>query len=196
MDRQSVNRRQFLTYLSLGTLGLGAAINAHQALSQSTAKKPKPSAQSPRKPTVNSPEMPEFQGISTWLNSKPLTRSDLQGQVVLIHIWTLGCINCQRTLPSVVQWHKTYASKGLKIIGVHTPEFPYERDLGNVKQALKRHDITYPIAIDNDYKTWGAYQNSYWPHLFLVDRRGKIQYDHIGEGAYAETEQKIRDLLV
>jgi thiol-disulfide isomerase/thioredoxin len=195
METRSVNRRQFLTYLSLGTLGLGTAIGAQPMLSRALPKKPQSPTQSPRKPAVNAHDMPEFQGISTWLNSKPLTRSDLQGQVVLIHIWTLGCINCQRTLPSVVQWHKTYASKGLKVIGVHTPEFPYERDLGNIKQALKRHDITYPIAIDNDYKTWGAYQNSYWPHLFLADRRGVIQYDHIGEGAYPETEQKIRDLL-
>ncbi|WP_287129328.1 thioredoxin family protein [Candidatus Cyanaurora vandensis] len=139
--------------------------------------------------------MPEFQGISTWLNSKPLTVDSLRGKVVAVQFWTLGCINCQRTLPTIVKLNRNYAAQGLVIVGVHTPEFPYERDLNNIKSALKRYEITYPVAVDNGFKTWRAYNNEYWPHLFVADRQGQIRYDHIGEGAYDETDQKIRQLL-
>jgi thiol-disulfide isomerase/thioredoxin len=113
----------------------------------------------------------------------------------LIQIWTFACINCQRTLPYVTKWHETYGNRGLKVVGIHTPEFPFERDINQIKTALKKHKITYPIAVDNQHKMWSAYNNEYWPHLFLADRRGVIQYDHIGEGAYDTTEQKIRQLL-
>jgi thiol-disulfide isomerase/thioredoxin len=139
--------------------------------------------------------LPEFQGISQWLNSPPLTNSSLKGNVVLIQFWTFACINCQRTLPYIVRWHQQYASQGLKVIGIHTPEFAFERDVNNIKQALQKHQITYPVPIDNDYKTWNAYGNEYWPHLFLADRQGVLRYDHIGEGAYDRTEQTIRQLL-
>jgi thiol-disulfide isomerase/thioredoxin len=139
--------------------------------------------------------LPEFQGISQWLNSAPLTVGDLKGSVVLVQFWTFACINCQRTLPYIVQWHQQYAAKGLKVIGIHTPEFAFERDLNNVKQALQKHNITYPVPIDNEFKTWRAYSNEYWPHLFLADRQGVMRYDHIGEGAYDTTEQTIRKLL-
>lgn len=200
MPAHSLSRRTLLTYLGFASLGLGAAAATHQFRGHQFRGRAMPSALTTatpiaRKPIPPAKEMPEFQGISAWLNSKSLSRSDLKGKVVLIHIWTFSCINCQRTLPSVVQWHRDYASKGLQVIGVHTPEFPFERDLGNIKDALKKHGITYPNAIDNDYKTWGAYQNRYWPHLFLADRQGLLRYDHIGEGAYDVTEQKIRELL-
>jgi thiol-disulfide isomerase/thioredoxin len=144
---------------------------------------------------VVGPKLPEFQGITEWLNSGPIDRSDLADKVVLVQIWTFACINCQRTLPSVVGWHQKYASQGLQVIGVHTPEFAFERDRGNVLKAIKQHSITYPVAIDNDFKTWKAYQNEYWPHLYLADRQGIQRYDHIGEGAYDKTEQMIRQLL-
>lgn len=121
--------------------------------------------------------------------------ADLQGSVVLIQFWTFACINCQRTLPFIVNWHQQYAAQGLKVIGIHTPEFAYERDLGNIQQAIQKHHITYPVPIDNDYKMWNVYHNEYWPHLFLADRQGIIRYDHIGEGAYDTTEQTIRSLL-
>jgi hypothetical protein len=92
-------------------------------------------------------------------------------------------------------WQRQYASKGLKIIGVHSPEFAYERDISNIRQAMKKYDLTYAVAVDNQFKTWKAYNNRYWPHLFLADRQGRLQYDHIGEGAYERTEQTIRQLL-
>ncbi|WP_390624715.1 thioredoxin family protein [Anthocerotibacter panamensis] len=139
--------------------------------------------------------LPEFQGISTWLNSKLLTTVDLRGKVVAVQFWTFGCINCQRTLPSMVSLYSKYADKGLVIVGVHTPEFPYERDLNNVKAALKKRGIVYPVAIDNGFKTWRAYSNEYWPHLFIADRKGRLRYDHIGEGAYAKNEQMVKKLL-
>lgn len=139
--------------------------------------------------------LPEFQGIQQWLNSKPLSISDLKGKVVLVQFWTFACINCQRTLPYVTRWHRQYADKGLRVIGVHTPEFAFEREPNNIKQAMQKHGITYPVPIDNDFKTWKAYNNGYWPHLFLADRQGLLRYDHIGEGAYDTTEQTIRQLL-
>jgi thiol-disulfide isomerase/thioredoxin len=139
--------------------------------------------------------LPEFEGISAWLNSEPLTIADLKGSVVLVQFWTLGCINCLRTLPYMARWHRQYAAQGLKVVGIHTPEFAYERDLNNIKKAIQQHQITYPVPVDNAFKTWNAYSNQYWPHLFLADRQGLIRYDHIGEGAYDTTEQTIRKLL-
>jgi AhpC/TSA family len=98
-------------------------------------------------------------------------------------------------LPYIVKWHQQYAKQGLKVVSVHTPEFPYERKIANIQAAIKKHGITYPVAVDNDFKTWQAYKNEYWPHLFLANRQGTIVYDHIGEGAYPETEQTIQKLL-
>lgn len=118
--------------------------------------------------------LPEFQGISQWLNSAPLSIADLKGNVVLIQFWTFACINCQRTLPYITKWHEQYADQGLKVIGIHTAEFAFERDANNIKRALKQHKITYPVPVDNEYKTWNAYDNQYWPHLFLADHQGLI----------------------
>jgi thiol-disulfide isomerase/thioredoxin len=143
----------------------------------------------------NGDNLPEFQGIETWLNGQPLTTQKLKGNVVAVQFWTLGCINCQRTLPSIVSLNQKYADKGLVIVGVHTPEFSYEREINNIKAALKKHDITYPVAVDNGFQTWRAYQNEYWPHLFLADKKGRLRYDHIGEGAYKETDQMVQKLL-
>jgi thiol-disulfide isomerase/thioredoxin len=179
-------RRKFLAYLGLGTIGWQAALASRPSASRIIT--PATIARSPN-------QLPEFQGISEWLNSKPLTTQDLLGKVVLVQIWTLGCINCQRTLPYVTSWHKKYAAKGLQTIGIHTPEFAFERDSRNIRRAMSKHGITYPVAVDNEFKTWKAFENQYWPHLFLADRQGIIQYDHIGEGAYDETEQKIQQLL-
>ncbi len=145
-------------------------------------------------PPVGNP-LPEFQGIAQWLNSEPLSIAALKQRVVLVQFWTFACINCQRTLPYIVKWHGTYAAQGLVVIGVHTPEFAFERDANNVKQALQKYKITYPVPMDNEFKTWKAYNNEYWPHLFLADRQGLLRYDHIGEGAYDTTEQTIRQLL-
>jgi thiol-disulfide isomerase/thioredoxin len=138
---------------------------------------------------------PEFAGIDTWLNSAPLTIAALRGQVVMVEFWTFACINCIRVLPHVVRWHETYKDRGLVVVGVHTPEFAFERDTANVKKAIQRHGIGYAVAQDNRFATWNAYRNRYWPTLYLVDRSGQIAYSHAGEGAYDETERAIQRLL-
>ena len=207
MNKNLLPRRRFLTYMGLGTLGIGSASCAAQFGSNTATTLPSTSDKSTDKSNSaeikpvatniesNVPKLPEFQGISQWLNSNPLTIQDLKGNVVLIQFWTFSCINCQRTLPYVTKWHQQYAAKGLKIIGVHTPEFAFERDPNNIKDAMQKHGILYPVPIDNEFKTWKAYKNEYWPHLYLADRQGNLQYDHIGEGAYAKTEQTIQKLL-
>jgi cytochrome c biogenesis protein CcdA/thiol-disulfide isomerase/thioredoxin len=141
------------------------------------------------------PVAPNVSGISAWVNSPPLTMQELRGKVVLVDFWTYSCINCLRTLPYVKSWDERYRSKGLVVLGVHTPEFGFEHDLGNVRAAVRRLAVKYPVALDNDYKTWNAYHNQYWPADFLIDRTGRIRDYHAGEGGYAETEQKIRALL-
>ncbi|MFL6039325.1 MAG: cytochrome c biogenesis protein DipZ [Gaiellaceae bacterium] len=138
---------------------------------------------------------PEVQGISAWINTQPLTLRDLRGKVVLIDFWTYSCINCLRTLPYLKSWDERYRAKGLVIIGVHSPEFAFEHSLGNVRAAVRRLGVRYPVALDNDFGTWNAYHNQYWPADYLIDRNGRIRDVHFGEGAYAETEQKIRRLL-
>jgi thiol-disulfide isomerase/thioredoxin len=191
----SLPRRKFLTYLGFGTLGWQLASCASRPTSATQIVTPESKIITPDLIAKSQNQLPEFQGISEWMNSQPLTTKDLLGKVVLVQIWTLGCINCQRTLPYVTSWHKKYAAKGLQTIGIHTPEFPFERDSKNIRRAIAKHGITYPVGVDNDFKTWKAYKNEYWPHLFLADRQGIIRYDHIGEGAYSETEAKIRQLL-
>ncbi|MBI1301899.1 MAG: redoxin domain-containing protein [Alphaproteobacteria bacterium] len=138
---------------------------------------------------------PEFTGIQQWLNTNPLIMQELKGKVVLIDFWTYSCINCVRTLPYITKWDRTYRDKGLVIIGVHAPEFEFEKDVSNVKNALQAHNIEYPVAIDNKLDTWTAFKNSYWPAHYLIDKEGKIVYTHFGEGNYAETENNIRHLL-
>ena len=138
---------------------------------------------------------PEFQGIDTWLNSGPLTIAALRGNVVMVHVWTHGCINCIHTLPHVVQWHEKYRDRGLTIVGIHTPEFAFERETGNVKRAIERHGIRYAVGQDNKFATWNAYRNRYWPTAYLVDRNGELVFKHAGEGLYEETERAIQLLL-
>jgi thiol-disulfide isomerase/thioredoxin len=195
MGTSNWQRRKFLRYLGWSAIG-GAALTSCRSGPPAVSMSPS-SLASPIATAIaaTGPRLPEFQGITEWLNSGPIGLSDLTGKVVLIQIWTFACINCQRTLPAIVSWHQKYASKGLQVIGVHTPEFAFERDRGNVLKAIKQHGITYPVAIDNEFKTWKAYQNEYWPHLFLADRQGIQRYDHIGEGAYDETEKMIQTLL-
>ncbi len=132
----------------------------------------------------------------TWLNvDAPLRLADLRGKVVALDMWTFGCINCQHVIPSLKQWDETYRDQGLVIIGNHFPEFSYEADLNNLKDAVKRYDIKYAVAQDNEALTWNAYNNQYWPALYLIDKRGHIRYVHIGEGAYSQTESAIQTLL-
>lgn len=138
---------------------------------------------------------PDFIGIDTWLNSKPLSIADLKGKLVLVDFWTYSCINCVRTLPYLTKWYQEYKDLGFVIVGVHTPEFAFEHEVKNIEEAAKRFGITYPIAVDNDFKTWRNYDNQYWPAHYLVDQQGTIREIHFGEGKYAETENKIRLLL-
>lgn len=141
------------------------------------------------------PIAPEFAGIEAWLNTDPLTMQELRGKTVLIDFWTYSCINCIRTLPYLTAWDEAYRDDGLVIVGVHAPEFWFEKDVENVQKALDEHGIEYPIAIDNDKQTWRAYGNRHWPHKYLIDKDGIIKYDHIGEGNYQETERWIKMLL-
>jgi thiol-disulfide isomerase/thioredoxin len=130
-----------------------------------------------------------------WLNSPPLTSEMLRGKVVLVEFWTYGCVNCQRTLPYVKAWSAKYRQDGLLVIGVHTPEFGFEKDKSNVERAVRDLGITYPVVMDNHYEIWNAYENKYWPAQYLMDAQGRQRYQHFGEGAYQETEQMIQKLL-
>jgi thiol-disulfide isomerase/thioredoxin len=142
------------------------------------------------------PLAPEMTGIVGYLNSEEgIKISDFEGSVVLIDFWTYTCINCIRTLPYLTEWDEKYKDKGLVIIGVHTPEFEFEKKKENVQAAIDKYGIEYRVVQDNDYGTWRAYENRYWPRKYLIDSEGYIRYDHIGEGGYEETELKIQKLL-
>src|SRR5262249_43780550 len=142
---------------------------------------------------------PAFVGTQRWFNTRggtPLSLQALRGRVVLVDFWTYSCINCIRTLPYLNAWNARYASKGLTIVGVHTPEFPFEHSAANVAQAISQNGIHYPVAQDNNYSTWNAYNNEYWPAEYLIDAEGRIRLADFGEGEYAAKERAIRSLLV
>ena len=151
-------------------------------------------SQEPRKPAPG-PQAAEVEGIDAWINSDPLTIEELEGKVVLVDFWTYTCINCIRTFPYLKLWHSRYADEGLVILGVHTPEFEFEKDYDNVVQATRDNGIIWPVAQDNDYVTWHNYRNRYWPAKYLIDQDGVVRYTHFGEGGYGETEKQIRLLL-
>ena len=138
---------------------------------------------------------PDLSGISGWINTDEFTLASLRGEVVLIDFWTYTCVNCLRTLPYLREWHEKYADLGLNIVGVHTPEFEFEKDFDNVLAAVEQHDLGWRMAQDNDFRTWRSYNNRYWPAKYLIDHEGVIRYRHFGEGRYDETEEWIRDLL-
>lgn len=140
-------------------------------------------------------KMPEFIGITAWLNSSPLTKSDLSNRVVLVNFWTLSCINSLRPLSYLKTWHERYDAHGLTIVGVHSPEFPFENQQKNVEAAVRRFDLKYPVALDPKHATWNAYRNHYWPAYYFVDRAGNIRHHFFGEGSYEYSEQVIRALL-
>lgn len=141
------------------------------------------------------PPAPPLAGATQWLNSAPLTGEQLRGKVVLVDFWTYSCINCLRALPYVKAWEQKYRDQGLEVVGVHAPEFAFERDVGNVTRAMKELGITYPVAVDNQYAIWRAFGNQYWPAHYLIDARGRLRYHHFGEGNYGETERVIQQLL-
>ena len=140
-------------------------------------------------------ELPSLAGATGWLNSEPLTATGLRGKVVLIDIWTYTCINWMRTLPYVRAWAEKYKDHGLVVIGVHSPEFPFERDVDNVRRAAKDMAVDYPIAIDNDFTLWRDFKNNYWPALYITDAQGRIRHHQFGEGGYDRAEKLIKQLL-
>jgi|SRR5262249_55773503 len=140
------------------------------------------------------PLAPEISG-GQWINSAPLTLKELRGRVVLIEFWTFACYNCRNTLPTIKMWDSRYRDKGLTIIGVHTPELDIERNLDSLRREIAALEIKYPVVTDNDYATWKAYKVEAWPTLFVLDKQGHVRWTHVGEGAYAQTEEVIEKLL-
>ena len=140
-------------------------------------------------------QAPEFQGLGTWFNTPPLTLEGLRGKVVLVDFWTFDCINCLNHLPAVKEWHRKYKDQGLVVVGIHTPEFPFEKPADNVRKAIGRLGIEHAVAQDNGYQTWKAFHNQYWPATYLIDKSGRIVYRHFGEGRYQATERKLQELL-
>ena len=141
------------------------------------------------------PAAPNFTGVTQWFNSGPLTIEELRGKVVMVNFWTYGCYNCVNALPHVGKLYAKYKDQGLVVVGVHTPEFPFEKSAANVQTALKRHGIAYPVAQDNDYATWKSYGNRYWPAQYIIDRDGRIVFTHAGEGDYDTIERTVQKLL-
>ncbi len=146
-------------------------------------------------PAAGAPSTLDLSGATAWINSQPLALDSLRGKVVLIDFWTYSCINCLRTLPYIKAWNEKYKDSGLVIIGVHTPEFPFEKDESNVRKAVKDLGIPYPVAMDNDYRIWRSFNNEFWPAHYFIDATGKVRFHHFGEGGYEESEKWIRQLL-
>jgi thiol-disulfide isomerase/thioredoxin len=144
---------------------------------------------------TRSSELASLASATDWINSPPLTADGLQGKVVLVQFWTYSCVNWLRTLPYVRAWNQKYRASGLVIIGVHSPEFGFEKEGANVRWAGKGYRVDYPIAVDNDFAVWRGFDNQYWPALYLIDGRGRVRYRHFGEGNYEETERHIQELL-
>jgi cytochrome c biogenesis protein CcdA/thiol-disulfide isomerase/thioredoxin len=141
------------------------------------------------------PMLPELSGATAWINSAPLTAQSLRGKVVLVDFWTYSCINCLRTLPAVEAWYSKYKDSGLVVLGIHTPEFPFEKDEANVRKAVRDLGVDYPVAMDNDYHLWRAFHNQFWPAHYFIDATGRVRFHHFGEGGYEQSEAWIRTLL-
>ncbi|MBI1812313.1 redoxin domain-containing protein [Candidatus Peregrinibacteria bacterium] len=138
---------------------------------------------------------PELQGLGQWFNSDPLTIASLRGKVVLVHFWTFECINCIHTLPAIQGYWDKYREKPFVVLGVHTPEFTFEKSADHLRDAIKKDGLTYPVVQDNDFATWNAFGNQYWPAAYIIDTQGTIRYEHFGEGEYETMDKAIHDLL-
>jgi thiol-disulfide isomerase/thioredoxin len=187
-------RKAFGVLILLSVAYIASGVDA-QSLLLSKKAEPQRSELVLQKGLVNRYAAPEFADIDAWLNSKPLTMQSLKGKVVLIDFWTYSCINCVRTLPYLTDWDKKYRDRGLVIVGVHSPEFEFEKKPDNVKAAIAQHGIRYPVALDNQLSTWLNFHNGYWPAHYLINQEGKVVYTHFGEGDYDVTENNIRYLL-
>ena len=174
-----------------GSLSFGPSAQGPFASSQTTPVPGNPNVQL----NGSGAAAPDFQGIVDWENSSPLTLEALRGKVVLVDFWTYSCINCQNTFPYLRKWYQAYKDQGLVIVGVHSPEFEFEKNVGNIRQAIKHYDVEWPVAVDSNMATWNAYQNQYWPAEYLVDKDGKVRNVHFGEGEYDKSEGAIRALL-
>ncbi|MEP0884064.1 redoxin domain-containing protein [Trichocoleus sp. ST-U3] len=179
------NRRSFLTTtaLTIAATQLGRLDRTKQHATSATAELPIEG------------ELPSLVGVIAWLNSQPLTVDELRGKVVLINFWTYTCINWLRQLPYVRAWAEKYKNQGLVVIGIHTPEFEFEKTIDNVRRASTEMKIDYPIAVDNDYAVWRAFRNHYWPALYFIDTQGRIRHHQFGEGEYEQSERVIQQLL-
>jgi thiol-disulfide isomerase/thioredoxin len=200
-DDININRRLFLgtaTITLAATLLLLAIVATAIAARIGTAGRDAGVRQQMTRTAVHVPiegELRSLGSATAWLNSRPLAAADLRGKVVLVDFWTYSCINWMRSLPYVRAWADKYKDRGLVVIGVHAPEFGFEHDVDNVRRAAKDMRVDYPVAIDNDFAIWRAFNNAYWPALYLVDARGKVRYHHFGEGEYEQSERMIQQLL-
>jgi thiol-disulfide isomerase/thioredoxin len=186
----STTRFEQFLITSIAPRGSDAGANTGTATVRSTMG----DAKSPDLPVEG--QLPSLEGATSWLNSPPLTRDGLRGKVVVIDFWTYSCINCLRSLPYVKDWDARYRNDGLVVIGVHAPEFAFEKDLDNVRRAVRDLGITYPVALDNDYAIWRGFNNQYWPAHYFIDALGRVRAHHFGEGAYDGSERIIRQLLI
>ena len=183
-----VRRRFWNPTVGIGLIVLAIAVGV--AATRVDLLQGEPPRTSTRKETA-----PEFEGIAGWLNSSPLTVAGLRGKVVLVDFWAYSCVNCVRTFPMLRQLYARYRPFGLEIVGMHSPEFEFEKQTVNVREAIERNDLPWPVALDNDMETWRAYRNHYWPHVYLIDAEGTLRFDHIGEGGEALIQTQLRDLL-
>ena len=179
--------------------GLGSALFAIEqqpaVQEELSVLRPSAAAQTDRVPLEDLGPAPELTGITAWINSQPTTLAALRGKVVLVHFWTFGCINCINVQPYVKAWFSRYEADGFVVLGIHTPELSFERNLDNVRAAVAKADVRFPVAFDPTYATWNAYHNSYWPAFYFVDKAGRIRHVHFGEGDYDGSEAVIRELL-
>jgi thiol-disulfide isomerase/thioredoxin len=186
------------TAMNLRSLAASAAIVTLALAGSATVALSGEAPRTPEAPSVMAAAQataPDFVGLGNWFNSAPLKLADLRGKVVMVNFWTYGCVNCVNTLPHVTGLYAKYKDRGFVVVGIHTPEFPFERSASNVQAALKRHGIIYPVAQDNDSRTWNAYRNRYWPSQYIVDQNGKIVFQHDGEGQYDQIERTVARLL-
>jgi thiol-disulfide isomerase/thioredoxin len=178
-------------YSRLKTLATVAALAAIAALGVVVAN----SGAATAVPAQANRAAPEFAGIDHWLNSPPLTMQQLRGKVVLVDFWTYTCINCVHTLPHVEKLYEKYKDQGLVVVGVNTPEYAFERETNKVSAAIAERGLTYPVAQDNQYATWNAFGNQYWPAVYLIDKQGRIVYSHFGEGDYDQIDAAVHEQL-
>lgn len=189
-------RRVFGVLILASVAYIASGFDAQSLFASTSSSADKPSAELKLQEGLDAPyAAPSFAGIASWINSQPLTMQQLKGKVVLVDFWTYSCINCVRTLPYIIAWDNKYRDQGLVIVGVHSPEFEFEKNLANVQAAVAHEGIHYPVALDNNLDTWSNFNNRYWPAHYLIDRDGRVVYTHFGEGGYDTTEHNIRYLL-